>query len=331
MTKPRVFLTRIIPSRGLEIVQSFCEADVWPEELPPGRDVLLVRIQGVDGLLSLLTDRIDGQVMDAAGPQLKVISNHAVGVDNIDLPSATTRGIPVGNTPGILTNSTADFAFALLMASARRVVDGSRYVLSGHWKTWGPSILLGPDIHGATIGIVGFGRIGRAVARRAAGFNMRILFADPDAVEDDFSRSLHAEKVTLDTLFGESDFITLHTPLTAATQHLINRENLAKMKPTAILINTSRGPVVDSDALMEALKIGRIAAAALDVTDPEPLPPDSPLLELENLIITPHIASASRATRDKMAIMAAENLIAGLKGERLPYCANPEVYIQNNR
>jgi glyoxylate reductase len=263
-------------------------------------------------------------MMDAAGPGLKVISNHAVGVDNIDLPAATVRGIPVGNTPGILTDATADFAFALLLAAARRVVEGERFVRHGRWKTWGPSLLLGTDVFGATLGIIGYGRIGQALARRASGFDMRILFYDPSITQPD--PSLPGTSVDFETLLGEADFVSLHTPLTEQTYHLIDASALALMKPSAVLINTARGPVVDPQALYRALKEQRIFAAALDVTDPEPLPLDSPLLELDNLIIVPHIASASRSTREKMATMAAENLIAGLKGERLPNCANPAVY-----
>ena len=306
------------------MVTDFCEAEVWPDELPPSRKILLEKVRAVDGLLCLLTDRVDAEVMDAAGPGLKVISNHAVGVDNIDLPAATARRIPVGNTPGILTDATADLAFALLMAAARRVVEGERFVRLGRWKTWGPSLLLGVDIHGATLGIIGYGRIGQALARRAVGFDMRILYYDPTLQPG--QESLPGTPVSLEFLLKEADFISLHTPLTPETHYLINDRTLGLMKPNAVLINTSRGPVVDPQALYRALKGRRIFAAALDVTDPEPIPLDSPLLELDNLIVVPHIASASRTTREQMATMAAENLIAGLKGERLPNCANPEVY-----
>jgi glyoxylate reductase len=324
MSRPRVFVTRIIPDQGLDLVQKFCEVDLWTDELPPSREVLLERVRGADGLLSLLTDRVDGPLMDAAGPQLKVISNHAVGFDNIDVPAATARGIPVGNTPGILTDATADFAFALLMAAARRVVEGERYVREGKWKTWGPSLLLGQDVHGATLGLIGFGRIGQAMAKRALGFDMRVLCHDPSAPAAD--PALKATSVDLETLLRESDFVSVHTPLTPETRGLMNRERFALMKPTAVLINTARGPVVDPAALHEALSTRRIFAAALDVTDPEPIPLDSSLLALDNLVIVPHIASASVATRQKMSLMAAENLIAGLKGERLPNCVNPEVF-----
>lgn len=324
MSKPRVFVTRIIPDQGLRLVEEFCEVDLWTDELPPPHEVLLQRVRGMDGLLSLLTDRIDGPVLDAAGPQLKVISNHAVGYDNIDVPAATARRVPVGNTPGILTDATADFAFALLMAAARRVMEGERYVREGKWKTWGPSLLLGQDIHGATLGLIGFGRIGQAMAKRAQGFDMRVLYYDPSEPKAD--PALAASAVDLETLLRESDFVSVHTPLTAETRGVINHDRLALMKPTAVLINTARGPVVEPDALYEALSERRIFAAALDVTDPEPIQPDSPLLTLDNLIVVPHIASASVATRQKMSLMAAKNLVAGVRGERLPNCVNPEVY-----
>ncbi len=323
MPNPKVFVTRIILDQGLQMVQDFCDVDLWTDELPPRREVLLEHVRGVDGLLCLLTDRIDGEVMDAAGPQLKVISNHAVGYDNIIVPEATARRIPVGNTPGILTDATADLTFALLMAAARRVTEADRFVRAGRWKTWSPALLLGVDVAGATLGIVGFGRIGQAVARRASGFGMRILYYDPFASPEP---PFPAQPVDFETLLRESDFVSLHTPLNDATRHLMNVKAFAHMKPSAVLINTSRGPVVDQEALYQALKSRHIFAAALDVTDPEPLPMDSPLLELDNLIILPHIASASHSSREKMSSMAAENLIAGLKGERLPNCINPEVY-----
>jgi len=326
MNKPKVFITRLIPEAGLEMVTDFCDADVWEEELPPPREALLSRVRGVDGLLSLLTDRIDAQVMDAAGPGLKVISNYAVGFDNVDVGEATRRGIPVGHTPGVLTDTTADFAFALLMAAARRVVEGDKFTRAGRWKTWGPKLLLGRDVTGATLGIIGFGRIGKGMARRAQGFNMRVLYYDPYCRDDPYARQVGAECVDLETLYAQADFISIHTPLTEETHHLIGADAFRRMKPTAILINTARGPVVDPEALYQALTTGQIAAAALDVTEPEPIPSDSPLLTLDNIIITPHMASASVATRGKMATIAAANLIAGLKGEPLPHCVNPEAY-----
>jgi len=299
---------------------------VWQAELPPPREVILERVRGVEGVLSLLTDKIDAAVMDAAGAGLKVISNLAVGFDNVHIPEATRRGIPVGNTPGVLTDTTADFAFALLMAAARRVVEGDKYTRAGHWKTWGPKLLLGYDLTGATLGILGFGRIGSGMAKRACGFDMRVIYHNPLCEDDPYAVEVGAECVDLDVLYAEADFISIHTPLTKETYHLIGAHALGKMKPTAILVNTARGGVVDMDALYAALSRGRIAAAALDVTEPEPIPADHPLLELDNIIITPHIASASVATRGKMSAMAAANLIAGLKSERLPNCVNPEVY-----
>jgi len=324
MTKPKVFVTRIIRDRGLDMVKEFAEVDIWKDELPPNREVLLERVRGVDGLLCLLTDYIDAEIMDAAGPGLKVISNHAVGFDNVDIAAATARKICVGNTPSILTDATADMAFALMMAAGRNLVQGERMVRDGMWKTWGPSILVGQDFVGATLGIIGFGRIGQALAQRVQGFNMHTLYYDLSASSR--RPDLSAVSTDLETLLRESDFISIHVPLTPGTHHMVDSEMLAKLKPNCVLVNTSRGAVVDQDALYEALKERRIFAAALDVTDPEPLPMDSPLLELENCIITPHIASASIQSRDMMSFIAAKNLIAGLNGERLQHCVNPEVY-----
>jgi glyoxylate reductase len=326
MPKPKVFVSRKLPEPALSQLLQACDADVWQGELPPDRETLLNKVTSIDGLLCLLTDSVDGGVMDAASPQLKVISNCAVGVDNIDLAAATERGIPVGNTPGILTETTADFAFALLMVAARRVVEADRFVREGRWQTWGLTLLLGQDISGATLGIIGYGRIGRAVARRASGFGMRILIYDPEYVPEPDSDGIAVEAVDLPTLLAESDFVSLHTPLTADTHHLIGAEELALVKPTAILINTARGPVVDPDALYRALTTKQLGGAALDVTEPEPISPDDPLLTLPNVVVAPHIASASHATRGKMAQMAVDNLLAGLRGERLPNCVNPEVY-----
>lgn len=326
MPKPKVFVTRIIPERGLAIIEQRCQADVWQGEVNPTYEQMLERVPGIDGLVSLLTDRIDAQLMDAAGPSLKVISNHAVGVDNIDVDEATRRGIPVGNTPDILTDTTADFAFALLLAAARRVVEGDQAVRRGEWKTWGVTWLLGRDIAGATLGIIGFGRIGQAVAKRAMGFGMRVLFVDPSVELDELPEGIRAEGVDIQTLLSESDFVTIHTPLTESTYHMLDHGAFAQMKSNAVLVNTARGGVVDPEALYSALTLNKIAFAAIDVTEPEPLPMDSPLLGLNNLIITPHIASASQETRGLMAYLAAQNLMAGLNGERLPHCVNPEVY-----
>ena len=324
MAKPRVFVTRVIPDKGLDLVKDYCDVDLWTEDLPPNRDELLKRAQGLDGLLCLLTEKVDGEVMDTAGSQLKVISNYAVGFDNIDVDAATARKIPVGNTPDVLTDATADFSFALMLNAGRRILEGDRYVREGRWKTWGPMLLLGNEMRGSTLGLVGFGRIGKAMARRAVGFDMRVIYYDPN--EERRDPDVKASPVDFDSLLEESDFISLHTPLTSDTHHLISEEALNRMKPNAVLVNTSRGPVIDMNALYEALKSRRIFAAGLDVTDPEPLPTDHPLLTLDNFIIAPHIASASRAARDKMAWLAAKNLIAGLEGTHLPNCVNPQVY-----
>ena len=326
MTRSRVFVARVIPDEGLEPIRAATELDLWPDDLPPPRDELLRRVAGADGLLTLLTDTVDDELLDAAGPQLKVVSNYAVGFDNIDVDACTRRKIPAGNTPGVLTETTADLAFTLLMAAARRIDEGSRYVRAGRWKTWGPMLLLGVDVHGATLGIVGFGRIGREMAKRASGFGMRVLYHDVQPVSAEDEQALHATHADLDTLLTESDFVTLHVNLTDETRHLIGADALARMKPTAVLVNTSRGPVIDHAALHAALSDGQIFAAALDVTDPEPLPVDSPLLGLDNCLVVPHVASASRVTRGRMAAMAAENLLAGLRGDRLPTCINPQVY-----
>jgi lactate dehydrogenase-like 2-hydroxyacid dehydrogenase len=277
-----------------------------------------------DGLLCLLTESIDAALI-ARGERLRVISQLAVGVDNIDLKAATARGIPVGHTPGVLTEATADMTFALLMSAARRIPEGVDDVRAGRWLTWEPMALLGADVWGATLGIVGLGRIGTAVALRAQGFRMRILYYD--AVRSPAKEAeLGLEYAPLDTLLAEADFVSLHCPLIPATHHLIDEEALRRMKPAAILVNAARGPVVDTDGLVQALQEGWIRGAALDVTDPEPIPADHPLVGLSNCIIVPHIASATVTARERMATMAAENLLAGLRGEQLPYCANQELY-----
>ncbi len=274
-------------------------------------------------MLTLLTDRVDDEFLDAAGPGLRVVSNYAVGFDNIDVAACAKRGVQVGNTPGVLTDTTADLAFALLMAAARRVPEGDRYVRAGNWKTWGPLLLLGPDVHGATIGIVGFGRIGQAMARRAQGFGMEILYHDVTQLPAEVTEPLGATYLPLEELLPRADFVSLHVNLSPVTRHLINAETLSWMKPTAVLINTSRGPVVDQAALADALERDVIWAAALDVTDPEPIPMDDRLVGRDDCLIVPHIASASRATRGKMAAMAAANLVAGARGEPLPTPVSP--------
>lgn len=321
MSKPKVFISRRIPDAGLQMIYEECNVDLWDQELPPSKEELLRHVPGVDGIISLLSDPIDAEVIQAAGENLKVISNYAVGFNNIDVQEATKRKIAVGNTPGVLTDATADFAFALMMSAGRRVVEAEKYAREGKWKTWGPATLLGVDFAGATLGIIGFGRIGKAMARRAMGFGMRILIYDPTA-----DPSAGIIKVNLDTLYREVDFISIHTPLTDLTRNMINAEAFAKMKPNAVLVNTARGEIVDQNALYDALKNHIIFAAAVDVTVPEPLPPDHPLFELDNLIICPHIASASTTTRENMALIAAGNLLAGIRRERLPFSVNPEIY-----
>ena len=324
--RPRVFISRLIPDDGIDPVVAACDTQVWEGELPPPRAELLAAVAGCDGVLTLLTDKVDDEFLDAAGPQLKVVSNYAVGFDNVDVPACTARGVAVGNTPGVLTETTADLAWALLMAAGRRLPEGDRYVRAGRWRTWGPLLLLGPDVHGATIGIVGFGRIGQAVARRAMGFGMTILYHDVQRADAAVEAAYGATFLPLEELLPLADFVSLHVNLTRETQSLIDAEKLGWMKRTAILVNTSRGPVVNSADLAAALRSGEIAAAALDVTDPEPIPVDDPLVGLDNCLIVPHIASASRATRARMAEMAAANLLAGVRGARIPTPVNPEVY-----
>ncbi len=325
MKKPRVYVTRQIAEEALDAIARDAELEVWPEPLPPPYAVVVERARDADGLLTLLTDRVDAALMDAA-PGLKVVSNLAVGYDNIDVAEASRRAIAVGNTPGVLTATTADLAFALLMAAARRVVEADRYTRAKRWQTWGPQTLLGQDIHGATLGIVGLGRIGVEMARRARGFGMQILYCDSIRHSEEEERALGVEYVPeLEALLSRADFVSLHVPLLPATRHLISTAELAAMKPSAVLVNTSRGPIVDQRALHEALASRQIFAAGIDVTEVEPIPADDPLLTLDNLVITPHIASASFDTRRKMALMAAENLLAGLRGEVPPNCVNPEV------
>ncbi len=324
MSKFKVFVTRRLPI-ALDQLHQIASVEIWSERQPPPYEVLLEKTKAIDGLLCLLTDQIDRQLLQA-GTSLKVISQMAVGYDNIDIATATARHLPVGYTPDVLTDATADFAWTLLMAAARRVVEADRFVRAGQWQTWEPDLLLGSNITGATLGIVGLGRIGQAVARRAKGFEMQILYADKHRCDPELEQSLGAQFVTFDRLLQESDFVTIHTSLAEDTYHLLGESQFERMKRSAILINTARGQIVDPDALYRALTNHQIAAAALDVTDPEPIPTRSLLLTLDNLIITPHIASASRQTREKMARMAIANLIAGLQGERLPHCVNPEVY-----
>jgi glyoxylate reductase len=309
----RVFVTRVLPGGAVERLAERHEVEVWPEPLPPPHEELARRVREVDGLLAMLTDRIDAELLRSA-PQLRAIANLAVGTDNVDLDAASAAGIPVGNTPGVLTEATADLAFALLLAAARHLTVAEEAVRAGEWITWTPGAFLGSDVGGATLGVVGYGRIGQAVARRAEGFGMEVLH---------HSRS---EGVALEELLERADYVSLHAPLTEDTRGMIGADELRRMKPTAILVNTARGELVDTQALETALRDGEIAGAALDVTDPEPLPADHPLLQAPNVLVVPHIGSATRSTRERMADMAVDNLVAALDGERMPHCANAEVY-----
>ena len=319
----KVAVTRIIPEAGLGLLRGAADVAVWERPLPPSRADLLALARDCDGILTLLTDPVDGDLLDRLST-VRVVSNFAVGYDNIDVPACTARGVAVCTTPDVLTETTADYAFALLMAVARRIVDGARSATAGEWQTWEPMGFLGPDIHGATLGIVGMGRIGSAVAARARGFGMRILYADSRPAPD-AEVATGAERSDLDDLLRQSDFVTLHVPLLRETRGLIGARELELMKPTAALINTSRGPVVQTAALVRALESRVIWGAGLDVTDPEPLPADSPLLSMPRVVVTPHIASASEATRARMAELAAANVVAVLRGETPPRCLNPEV------
>lgn len=318
--KPRVYVTRHLPEAAWSELTEVCDVQIWNEEFPPPYDVIAQQIKDKEGLICLLTDQIDANLMDYA-PNLKVISQVAVGYDNIDVAAATERGIAIGNTPGVLTDATADFAFALLMAAARRIGEAIDYVRAGKWQTWGLTLLLGQEIQGAILGIIGMGRIGQAVAKRARGFDMQILYHNASR-RPDLEEALGVEYRKFDELLQEADFVSLHVNLTAETRGLIDAHALELMKPTAVLINTARGPVVDPDALYWALQNGQIAAAALDVTDPEPLPPDHKLLNLRNLIVVPHIASATTTSRTLMAQMAVRNCVAGVQGKPLPFPVN---------
>ncbi len=315
MTKPIVFVTRRLPGGALDLLAQHTDLHVWEEELPPPHPELQRQAARCHGLVTLLTDRVDDELLEGA-PRLVVVSNMATGFDNIDVAAASRQGVLVTRTPGVLSETVADFTFALLLAAARRITEAERYVRAGRWKTWGPSVLLGRDVFGATLGIVGLGGVGAEVARRARGFGMRIIYHDR-VRKPTLERRYRLTFLPLHDLLRQSDFVTLHAALTPQTRGLIGKRELGLMKESAILINTGRGPLVDQKALYEALKSGRIASAALDVTDPEPISPDDPLLALDNVVVVPHIASASVATRGRMAMLAAENLLAALAG-RMP-------------
>jgi len=324
MPKLKVYVTREFPERGLDIINEHFDAEVWREYAPPPKKVIIEKSKNVDALATLLSDKIDAEVFNAA-PKLKIVAQMAVGFDNIDIPEATKRGIYVTNTPEVLTETTADFAWTLLMAVARRVVEADKYVRTGQWKVgWHPTMMQGRDVYGATLGIVGAGRIGYAMARRAKGFDMKILFYDV-IPRPEMEKDFDAKRLELEALMKEADFVTVHVPLMKETHHLINAERLKLMKKTAYLINNSRGPVVDEKALYEALKKGQIAGAGLDVFEQEPTPMDNPLLKLDNIVVAPHISSASYETRSKMAEMVADNLVAFFEGKKPPNLVNPDV------
>ena len=325
MPGPKVFVTRRIHPDALDAISAETEMEVWPDDYPPLPSTLKDKLVDAAGVLTNIMDSIDADVLDRA-PQLMVVSQMAAGTDNIDVAEATRRGIPVGHTPGVLSQSTADHTFALLMATARRVAEGDRWVREGGWRlAFHPMHWLGADVSGATIGIVGMGKIGLEVAKRARGFEMKVLYCSRSS-KPDLEARYEMHHADLPQLLAESDFVTLHVPLTPDTHHLIGEAELSAMKQSAILINMARGPVVDPAALYVALKEGRIAGAGLDVTVPEPISSDDPLLTLDNLVITPHVGSASHGARRAMCMLAARNLLAGVKGEELVACFNPEVY-----
>ena len=325
MVKPKVYITRMLPPPALDILREYCEVEANPREEPPSKNELISRLKDKHALLCLLTDKIDAEIMDAA-PNIRVISTYSVGYDHIDVEEATKRGIYVTNTPGVLTDAVADFTLALMLAIARRVAEADSYVKSGGWRVaWSPTLFLGYSVYGRTLGIVGLGRIGIAVAERARGFNMQVIYYDVQRPPLEVERRLNAEYKPLEELLRESDFVTLHVPLTRETYHLIGERELRLMKKTAFLINTSRGPVVDTRALAKALEDGWIAGAALDVFEKEPIEKHNPLLKLPNVVLTPHIASATVEARSKMAEIAALNIISVLKGERPQYLVNLNV------
>jgi len=323
MSLPLALLTHTLPEDWLASLKGHVRAVVGPLDATYMAPELEAHLAEAEGLFCLLTIPVRKELLERM-PRLRVVCNMAVGVDNVDVAECTRRGIPVGNTPGVLTDATADLTMAILLSAARRLPQAAQDARAGRWTTWSPTGWLGADLRGATLGIVGMGKIGRAVAERARGFGLQIVYTDTTPRQD-VEAELGATFLSFDELIRQSDFVSLHCPLISKTRGLINESALRKMKPTAILVNAARGPVVDTAALIHALSEGRIAAAALDVTDPEPLPSDHPLYSLPNCLIVPHIGSATRGTRRRMAEMACENLLAGLEGRRLPYCVNPEV------
>jgi glyoxylate reductase len=322
--KPKVLVTRRLPSAAMSFLEEHFTVTCNPFDRVLSRRELLKGVTSQDGLLPLLTDRIDGEVMDKAGPSLKIIANYAVGFNNIDVPAASKRKIVVTNTPGVLTDTTADLTMALLLAVSRRIVESDVYARAGKYKGWAPLLFVGTDVHHKTLGLMGFGRIGTAVAKRARGFDMNILYHDDAPVDEKIVKQVKARKVDRETLLRESDFVSIHVPLTPETHHFMSTKEFSLMKPTAYIINTSRGEVIDEQALVEALKEKKIAGAALDVFEKEPKIPPA-LKKMPNVVILPHIGSASLETRTKMGMMAAQNLLAFFKGKKPPNCLNPEI------
>jgi glyoxylate reductase len=328
-TPPPVLVTRRLPASALERIEARCDMTLYDGDGSMPRAALLAEVAGKAGAVTLLTDRVDDEFLDAAGPQLKIVANYAVGFDNIDVDACTRHGVLASNTPEVLTETTADTAFALMMAAARRVAEGDRFLRSGTPWIWGPLMMLGQDIHHKTLGVVGFGRIGQALARRARGFGMQIVYYDTYRPSAEVEQELGAEYLDLDDLLRESDFISLHTNLTPETRHLINAERLAAMKPTAVLVNTSRGPVVDEEALAQALAEGQIFGAGIDVFEREPSVHPA-LLACDNAVVIPHLGSATVETRLAMANLAADNLFAALDGYRPPTLLNPQLWDQRH-
>ncbi|MFO7931937.1 MAG: 2-hydroxyacid dehydrogenase [Thermodesulfobacteriota bacterium] len=324
--KPEIFVTRRLPHEAMRLLEENFELTCNPEDRMLDKNELLGAVAEKDGILCLLTDSIDAEVLDAAGQKLKIVANYAVGYNNIDVQACTERKISVTNTPGVLTDTTADLAMALLMAVARRIVPAERFARAGRYEGWGPLLFLGTDVHHKTLGLIGFGRIGFAMARRAAGFGMRILYSDVQRADPDSEKQVNAEYVSKSVLLSESDFVSLHAPLTPETRHIIDDHALASMKPSAYLINTSRGELVNEKALVDALNNNKIAGAGLDVFEFEPAI-DPKLMSMENVVLLPHIGSASTETRTKMGMVAAENLIDLLiRNNQPPNCINPEIY-----
>jgi glyoxylate reductase len=325
-----VLVTRRLPDPAMDRIQERCDVTLYDGLGAMPRDELLKGISGKRGAVTLLTDKVDDEFLDAAGPQLVIVANYAVGFDNIDVAACTRRGVLASNTPEVLTETTADLAWSLMMAAARRIAEGDRFLRRREGWIWGPMMMLGQDVHHKTLGVVGFGRIGQALARRAKGFGMKVIYQDVYRPPAEVERELGAEYRELEDLLSEADFVSLHTNLSPETHHLINAERLKRMKPTAVLVNTSRGPIIDEAALADALRAGTIFAAGLDVFEKEP-EVHSVLLELENVVVIPHLGSATVDTRIAMGLLAADNLIAALQGERPPTLINPEAWERRAR